>query len=147
MYFRYMEEFGNCAEKKHYRDCKYIKNSVETYSHFLTNVCKNPYNKGIHLNIVHYKYIKDSVETYNHFLTNVCKNPYNKGIHIHLHCTLNDSMTKRKRSDLVLWQKPLHPQKNPKKQRDNTKNAIKKLRGVKIWPFNISTSMLRALLI
>ena len=54
-----MEEFGNCAEKKHYRDCKYIKNSVETYNHFLTNVCKNPYNKGIHLYIVYFKYKKE----------------------------------------------------------------------------------------
>ena len=35
------------------------------------------------------------------------------------------SKRKRKRSDSVLWQKPLHPQKNPKKQRDNTKTAPK----------------------
>ena len=31
----------------------------------------------------------------------------------------------RKRSDSVLWQKPLHPQKNPKKQRDNIQKATK----------------------
>ena len=34
---------------------------------------------------------------------------------------------KRKRSDSVLWQKPLHPQNNPKKQRDNTKTPPKTL--------------------
>ena len=32
---------------------------------------------------------------------------------------------KRKISDSVLWQKPLHRQKNPKKQRDNTKTPPK----------------------
>ena len=32
---------------------------------------------------------------------------------------------KGKRSDSVLWQKPIHPQKNKKKQRDNIKNATK----------------------
>ena len=34
---------------------------------------------------------------------------------------------KRKRSDSVLWQKPLHPQNNPKKQRDNIKTPPKTL--------------------
>ena len=32
---------------------------------------------------------------------------------------------KRKRSDSVLWQKPLHPQKNKKKSNDTTPNATK----------------------
>ena len=32
---------------------------------------------------------------------------------------------KGKRSDSVLWQKPLHQQKKSKKQRDNIKNATK----------------------
>ena len=35
------------------------------------------------------------------------------------------SKRKRKTSDSVLWQKPLHPQKKSKKQRDNTKIATK----------------------
>ena len=34
---------------------------------------------------------------------------------------------KRKRSDSVLWQKPLHPQNNPKEQRDNIKTPTKTL--------------------
>ena len=35
-------------------------------------------------------------------------------------------MRKRKRSDLVLWQKPIHEQKCQKGQSDNTNNATKK---------------------
>ena len=43
------------------------------------------------------------------------------------HAIRSDNKRKRKRSDSVLWQKPLHRKKNPKKTTWQHKNATKNI--------------------
>ena len=66
--------------------------------------------------------------------TNVCNKPPSLSYKIKPQNKLYDDIKrKRKRSDSVLWQMPLHPQKNPKSKRDNIKNATKTLITQRLW--------------